>query len=116
MMNFGCPRLAGDEFVKNYTKAVPVSYRFRAPKDVIPCYPRQHRHVNNLVKGHGDGTLTVMLPQSQNPLVETVDEDSEDKQTQHEESLLDKAFAAAHFHEQKNYFETLAGAGKIIYK
>eukprot|EP00210_Caulerpa_lentillifera_P003485 g3325.t1 len=65
MMNYGSPRLANDAFVDSYVQTVPVSFRFRHCSDAIPCFPPNLHHVDHVVKGNYNGTITIVYHESE---------------------------------------------------
>lgn len=59
MINFGCPRLASNDFREDFNRSVEVAYRFRAPRDIVPCVPPGFGHVGREVEQNADGVLKV---------------------------------------------------------
>eukprot|EP00210_Caulerpa_lentillifera_P002841 g2715.t1 len=115
MMNYGCPRLANKSFVKTYTDTVKVSYRFRAPNDIIPCLPRHLEHVPNLVEADKiDGLLaTVPAPDKQQASANA--EDSKDRKLSIS-NIVDAVKNAFKDHMEGNYFKAFSDAMKDVFK
>lgn len=67
MINFGCPRLASARFRESYDDTVRVSYRFCAPRDIIPCLPPHLGHVGREVRKDKDGELIVKQLNDEEP-------------------------------------------------
>jgi len=113
MINFGCPRLANDDFRADYNQSVEVSYRFRAPCDIVPCLPPGFGHVGREVEQGANGVFTVK-------------DLSDDGQTflgyigGAATAVLDpfgiktKIADCIKYHFRRNYFDTITDAGTKI--
>jgi len=60
MINYGSPRVANEAFAESYIETVPVSFRYRHCSDAIPCFPPNLHHVDHVVRGNPDGSITVI--------------------------------------------------------
>eukprot|EP00210_Caulerpa_lentillifera_P002842 g2716.t1 len=114
MINYGCPRLAGDSFVENYTKTVKVSYRFRAPRDVIPRFPHSLDHVPNLVTGDSAKGITVTFPGRNQQQASANSEDLADRRFPFT-SFLGALTSAFSDHMEGSYFNALTIATREVY-
>eukprot|EP00210_Caulerpa_lentillifera_P002840 g2714.t1 len=107
MINFGSPRVGNEAFVENYAKTVPVSFRFRHCSDIIPCFPPNLCHVDHVVKGNPDGSLTVIYHEQGEMYGDHTHKENKEDQTLREAVANHPDIV---HHQQRAYYQQIQGA------
>jgi len=112
MINFGSPRVANEAFVESYSQTVPVSFRFRHCSDIIPCFPPNLCHVDHVVKGNPDGTLTVIYHEQGQRFGDHTHKENREDQTLRE-AMANRPDIV--HHQQPAYYDRMKQAIRMVF-